>query len=209
MEQIFDISIKFDLHPRYNIAPTQNVLVISESATAEVMKWGLIPSWAKDPKISYKLINARSETVTIKPSFRDAVKKRRCLIPADGFFEWKKEAGAKQSYYFSRASEKPFAFAGLWEEWENPATGKSIKSCTILTKNADPVVYDVHGRMPVILSAENYDAWISSQTPIKVVESLWSANTVKLTVNRVSKIVNSPNNDSPLCIESPMSEETV
>jgi putative SOS response-associated peptidase YedK len=146
--------------PRYNIAPSQPVGVIVRGQNApkpefRLMGWGLIPSWAKDPSIGAKLINARSETLTEKPSFRAAFKYRRCLIPADGFYEWQKtQGGAKQPFYFSMAGNAVFAFAGLWESWND------IESCTILTTAANGLLQPIHDRMPVILSPKDYGRWL-------------------------------------------------
>lgn len=151
------------IEARFNIAPTQAVLGVRESSDgrqAEMFKWGLIPSWAKDATMGAKLINARSETVTEKPAFRDAFKRRRCLIPADGFYEWARTGGKKQPYFFRMRDDRPFGFAGLWDRWEDE-TGKVIESCTILTTEANEVVQPVHDRMPVILHPEEYNLWLN------------------------------------------------
>jgi putative SOS response-associated peptidase YedK len=151
-----------DLAPRYNIAPTQAVAVIpnAEERKLELFQWGLIPSWAKDPKIGHKLINARAETLAEKPSFRSALKRRRCLVVADGFYEWKKIGAAKQPIYLTLADGRPFAFAGLWEVWRAPDE-KLIKTCTIITTEPNELVAEIHNRMPAILAPEAYDEWLT------------------------------------------------
>jgi putative SOS response-associated peptidase YedK len=165
----FAVEVDLALEPRLNIAPTQPIATVIQSSQdfyrqLQLMQWGLIPSWAKDTAIGNKLINARSETVMEKPSFRAAFKYRRCLIPADGFYEWKKLERRKQPYY----NHKPFAFAGLWENWNN------ILTCTILTTEANERVQPIHERMPVILHPEDYDRWLDlrNQTSSHLVELL-------------------------------------
>ncbi len=160
----FHVAEEPDLEPRYNIAPTQLVVIVrSEEGGGRrelrLVKWGLIPFWAKDPKIASRLINARSESVAEKPAFRSAFKNRPCLVPADGFYEWKKAEGKKQPYYFGLADGKPLAFAGLWERWKAPE-GDVIESCTILTTEANELLQPIHDRMPVILKPEDYDLWL-------------------------------------------------
>jgi putative SOS response-associated peptidase YedK len=149
--------------PRYNISPTQEVAIIKVTDEAQgremdLYRWGLIPSWAKDPSIGSKMINARAETVAEKPSFREAFKHRRGLIPADGFYEWARAGTRKQPYYFLMKNEQPFAFAGLWENWQSD--GERINSCTIITTEANELLRQVHDRMPVILHPEDYEMWL-------------------------------------------------
>lgn len=146
----------------YNIAPTQSILGVRQRPDGREMsflKWGLIPSWAKDSSMGAKLINARSETVTEKPSFREAFKRRRCIIPADGFYEWQRTGSRKQPFFFHMRDDRPFAFAGLWDRWQSPE-GEVIESCTILTTEANEVLLPVHDRMPVILASEDYELWL-------------------------------------------------
>ena len=153
-----------NVEPRYNIAPTQEVLGVSESPDGREMtfyKWGLIPSWAKDASMGARLINARSETVQEKPAFRAAFKQRRCIIPADGFYEWQRTQGRKQPFFFRMRDERPFGFAGLWERWEGEG-GQAINSCTILTTEANEVLRPVHDRMPVILHPDEYEVWLDT-----------------------------------------------
>src|SRR5271157_4887842 len=153
-----------DWSPRYNIAPTQPVPVIRQHPKEPVrkistMRWGLIPNWAKDPSIASRTINAKSETAATKPAFRNALKFRRCLIPADGFFEWKKLGASKQPFCFDVNNGELFAFAGLWDRWKDPS-GNWIKTCSILTTTPNAVTSPVHDRMPVILDPDDYDVWL-------------------------------------------------
>ena len=159
----FSVAEMLVVEARYNIAPTQEVLGIRqtpEGREASFLKWGLIPAWAKDAGIGARLINARSETVAEKPAFREAFKRRRCLIPADGFYEWARTNGKKQPFYFRLREERPFGFAGLWEKWRSPA-GEVVESCTILTTEANELLRPVHDRMPVILPPEDYQLWLN------------------------------------------------
>ena len=148
----------------YNIAPTQQVLAIvrrRDENRLEKFHWGLVPFWAPDLSMGSRLINARAETVDQKPSFRNAFKKRRCLIPADGFYEWQGTKGRKQPYYFTRPDKKPFAFAGLWEEWNGKDPGaEAYRSCAIITLAASPSVKPIHHRMPAIIKPSKYDLWL-------------------------------------------------
>jgi putative SOS response-associated peptidase YedK len=151
--------------PRFNIAPTQPVVTVRQergkaSRRLSAMRWGLIPSWAKDMSYGNQTVNARSETVTTKLSFSDSVRYRRCLIPADGFYEWKKSGKVRQPYLFEVDKGELFAFAGLWDEWKNPE-GKIIESCTILTATPNTLLADIHDRMPVIVAPEKYGLWLS------------------------------------------------
>jgi putative SOS response-associated peptidase YedK len=166
--EAFQLTAIPDITPRHNIAPSQPISVITQSRQTgdrvhHEKTWGLIPGWSKDPRIGAKLINARAETVAEKPSFRNAFQRRRCLIVADGFYEWQKPTGdrPKQPYIFELASRSLFAFAGLWERWRDPATGEAIYSCTILTTQANATVAPIHHRMPVILPAAAYEAWLN------------------------------------------------
>ena len=153
------------LKPRYNVAPTQDIAAIrigaSESREIALLRWGLVPFWAKDPSIGNRMINSRSETVAEKPSFRAAYRKRRCLILADGFYEWHKEGEAKTPYFISLASGNPFAFAGLWEDWHAKDSGESIQSTAIITTAANEFMSTLHHRMPVVLEKESADRWLN------------------------------------------------
>jgi putative SOS response-associated peptidase YedK len=191
--------------PRYNIAPTQPVATIRQNPGRQFqwMRWGLIPSWAKDLSIGNKLINARAETLTEKPSFRHAFKQRRCLIIADGFYEWQQVDNRKQPYYFQMKDGTPFAFAGLWETWHSPQ-GEEIISCTIITTDANAIAKPIHARMPVILPSDSYDRWLDSTvTDFQILQRLlqpYDSEAMKTTA--VSRAVNNPENDTPECIQS-------
>jgi putative SOS response-associated peptidase YedK len=150
---------------RYNIAPTQDVLAVREledGREATFFKWGLVPSWAKDAPVGARLINARAETVAEKPAFRQAFRRRRCIIPADGFYEWQRVGGRKQPFFFRMRDGRPFGFAGLWERWEGEGR-EAVNSCAILTTEANEVLRPVHERMPVILHPEDYELWLGGE----------------------------------------------
>lgn len=165
VEEYFDAADwQDDWSPRYNIAPTQPVPVIRQNPKKParelaLMKWGLIPHWAKDPSIASSTINAKSETAATKPAFRDPLRLRRCLIPADAFYEWAKSANGKQPYCFEVNNGELFAFAGLWDGWQN-SSGQWVKTCSILTTTPNAVTSAIHDRMPVILDPDNYDLWL-------------------------------------------------
>lgn len=200
--QAFQLDETPDWQPRYNIAPTQMIpaIVAAESGRQfKSLRWGLIPSWAKDPAIGAKLINARSETVTEKPSFRSAFKQRRCLILADGFYEWRKQSGQKQPFYFRLENGSPFAFAGLWERWHDSEDNR-LETCTILTTEANQIVAQVHDRMPVILNKESCDRWLDLDQPTESIQSLLRPYDHKLmSAYPVSSNVNSARDDTPDC----------
>lgn len=153
--------------PRYNIPPSSDIPIIKQvgdKRTVDKAHWGLIPSWSKDRKFAFRMFNARSETLAEKPSFRTAYKRKRCLIPASGYYEWQKlENNSKQPYWIGRKDKKPFAMAGLFEEWTDTETGELIESCTIITQNSYPELSHIHDRMPVILPESNYTQWLSCQ----------------------------------------------
>lgn len=190
--------------PSFNVAPTQSVLVIGSrqgERAAAMHRWGLIPSWAKDPSIGSRLINARSETVAERPAYRGAFRRRRCLIPADGLYEWKRVGKTKQPYRFTLRDASPFAFAGLWEEWRSP-DNTPIRSCTILTTEPNELIEPVHNRMPVILSPTEYDTWLDPHTEIEELQSLLAPYPAEdMDAYPVSTLVNSPRNDDPSLIE--------
>jgi putative SOS response-associated peptidase YedK len=191
------------LAERYNVAPAQMILGIREEGDAReatFFKWGLVPRWAKDPSIGNKLINARSETVEEKPSFREAFRRRRCIIPADGFYEWKREAGRKQPFFFKLKDERPFGFAGLWDRWEGEG-GQVINSCTILTTEANGVLRPVHDRMPVILHPEDYELWLEGGERALLRELLRPYPEEEMTGHPVSSSINSPQNQGTELIE--------
>ncbi len=203
----FKLTKKPDPTPRYNIAPSQPISAIAQPAAQReyrIFQWGLIPSWAKDPAIGNRMINARAETVAEKPSFRTAFKRRRCLILADGFYEWKKTAPSakKQPYYIQMADQSLFALAGIWESWES-GDGSYIESCTILTTQPNALMQPIHNRMPVILHAEDYDQWLDPNLqkadPLQPLLRPYEANAMQ--AYPVSTTVNSPRNETPACIE--------
>jgi len=204
--ELFKLSGVPDIKPRYNIAPTQSVATVTVEPEKmqrhfQFMRWGLIPSWAKDMKIGSRMINARSETVAEKPAFRSAIKHRRCLIVADGFYEWQQQGKNKQPYYFQKADGEPFAFAGLWENWESPET-ENIVSCTIITTAANETVQPLHDRMPVILPDSDWEQWLDPavKNAREVLPLLKPYASEAMKAKAVSVIVNSPTRDSPECI---------
>ncbi len=186
--------------PRYNIAPSQPVLVIKDNLkrVAQWMRWGLIPSWAKSLEIGNRLINARSETLKEKPAFRRAFQTQRCLIPADGFFEWQtrvKVSSQRQPFYFHLPNHRPFMFAGLWDIWHSP-DGSELLSCTIITCKANEIVSFVHDRMPVILDTNSAWVWLSD-LPEKKLQSMLVPLSLPLVAQPVSHLVNKPEHDTP------------
>ena len=201
-----DFTMPDELTPRYNIAPSQEVPVVPNNGenTMESFQWGLIPSWAKDPKIGNRMINARSETLAEKPSFRTAYKQRRCLVLADGFYEWRQEPGGKSKtpIYIRLKSDKPFAFAGLWEAWR-PSTGDDpLLSCTIITTTPNSLMETIHRRMPVILEPDAYDLWLDPhEQPAAQLNGLLKPYPAEeMMAHPVSRFVNRPGNDSSDCV---------
>ena len=190
--------------PRYNIAPTQDVLAVrmrdDGQRTLGLLHWGLIPAWADDPAIGNRMINARAETVSQKPAFRQAFRQRRCLLPADGFYEWKPAGKRKQPYLFHRRDNELFAFAGLWDRWQRDE--QTIDSCTILTTDANAVVRPVHDRMPLIIAPQAYDTWLDPRaTPDDLAPLLRPVPDDLLAADAVSPRVSNPANDDPHCLE--------
>lgn len=198
-----------NLIPRYNICPTQPVATIRESSPGEkqvaMLRWGLVPFWAKDLKIGARMINARSETVATKPAFRAAFKSRRCLVLADGFYEWKKDGKTKQPFYISRSDHQPFCLAGLWETWTDKSKDDNtprIETCTILTTTANEILSPLHDRMPVFLERDQFDFWLDpefSDRP-KLESILIPCSSDFLQTHPVDTLVNKVANDSPECI---------
>jgi len=194
-----------EMAPRYNIAPSQPVAVVANDGKNQVefFKWGLVPSWAKDPEIGNRMINARAETLSEKPSFRAAYKRRRCLILADGFYEWQPTPGSKSKtpMLIKLKSGEPFAFAGLWEAW-HPDQEDAILSCTIITTTPNALMEKIHNRMPVILSQAAYSVWLdpAEQTSTTLDKLLKPYPASQMAAFTVSRLVNDPKNDSPECI---------
>ena len=190
--------------PRYNIAPSQEILTVTNDGErqGEFMRWGLIPFWAKDMKIGYKMINARTETAATSGAFKHAFKRRRCLIPADGFFEWRKEGKERYPTYIYLKSKETFAFAGLWETWKSPA-GESIRSCTIMTTEPNSFIEPIHNRMPVILDQEGEALWLDPMTedPKTLQQLLVPFPPEDLDSYQISDMVNSPKNQGAEIIQ--------
>lgn len=195
--------LPFELIPRYNIAPTQEVLAIvrgPEGLRAGWLRWGLVPFWAKHESIGNRMINARSETIAEKPAFREAFRKRRCLIVADGFYEWRQDGDGKTPVWIHLATRRPFAFAGIWERWQ-PPEGVPVVSCTIVTTEAIEALRPIHPRMPVILPPPARETWLDpAASPEALAEVLRTRPTEELGFHDVSTLVNSPRNDDPECI---------
>jgi putative SOS response-associated peptidase YedK len=194
------------LSPRYNIAPTQPVAAVRQSPEKggpelAMLHWGLIPFWAKDPKIGARMINGRSETVAEKPAFRAAFRRRRCLVPADGFYEWQRLERGKQPFYIRPRDDRPFAIAGLWEHWEGP--GGAVESCTLLTTEPNDLVRPLHNRMPVILHPQDYDLWLDPgvQEPALLQPLLRPSPPEEMLAYPISRWINKPANEGPRCIE--------
>ena len=192
---------------RYNIAPSQPIAAIridpdTATRTLVMLRWGLIPSWAKDPKIGNQCINAKAETVAEKPSFRSAFKKRRCLVVATGFYEWQVQGRVKQPMWIGLRSKQPFAFAGLWEHWA-PAEGEPLETCTIITTEPNELMQPIHNRMPVILPPVFYNQWLDPtfQRVERLNALLRPYPSEKLTAYPVSTLVNNPRHDDPQCLE--------
>lgn len=185
------------LRPRYNIAPSQTILTVAQGKDERVgkfMRWGLIPCWAKDARIGYKMINARAETLAEKPAYKTPFCKQRCLIPADGFYEWKKLGERKQPYRFQLKNGDPFAFAGLWDRWKQG--NEILFSCTIITVSPNPLASKVHNRMPLILPEDAYDLWLSPNTDPDSLQTLFLPYPEEeMEAYPVSPLVNSPQND--------------
>jgi len=176
--------------PRYNIAPTAQILIVREDE-ATMVRWGLVPHWAKDASMGARMNNARAETVARKPSFREAYRKRHCLIPANGFYEWKAEGGARQPYYIHPSSGELFAFAGLWEQWND------LQTCAIITTEANDKMAAVHERMPVIVSQADYAGWLAgAEIPLSPCPE------TAIGIRRVSRAVNNARNEAPQLIQA-------
>ncbi len=193
-----------NLQASYNIAPGQEIAAVINDTCRKIinLKWGFIPTWAKDPAIGYRMINAKSETLAEKPSFREALKKRRCIIPATGFFEWNKSGKEKTPFYIHMKDDSFFSFAGLYEYWQD-REGKTLSTCTIITTCSNTLINTIHNRMPVILSEEQALSWIDMSLDISdVLPLLIPYNPDEILMEEVSLLVNSPRNNSPECIKS-------
>jgi len=207
----FELDALCETRPRYNLAPTQPVLAIRETDAGKreliPLRWGLVPAWSRGPDSRYSMINARAETVKSKPAYRNAFKHRRCLIPAEGFYEWKTEPGGKTPFLIHRQDRAPFAMAGLWERWHGD-DGPGIESCTILVTDANALVRTIHDRMPVILAREDYGAWLdpANQDADGLLDLLKPTPPDQWALHPVSRQVNSPRNDGPQLLDAVASE---
>ena len=201
---------EWELQPRYNLAPSQDAVVVRDDAGGRrlsMLRWGLIPAWAKKPDIGYRLINARAETAAQKPSFRAAFANRRCIVPASGFYEWRLKGTVRQPWYVTRQDGEPMGFAGLWESWRVPVgmalpgsladrrPGDVVETFTVLTTEANEAIRALHHRMPVILPPEAIGSWLSGEDV-----DLGTTAEDLLVMHRVSRAMNSPRNDSPECV---------
>lgn len=197
--ETFGAEATIEVAPRYNIAPTQNIVAIRKSSSTQLalLRWGLIPAWAKDESIGSRMINARAETIAEKPSFKNLLRSRRCLIVADGFYEWKAEGKEKTPMYITLQDDRPFAFAGLWDLWKSP-DGRQVESCTIITTEPNELMVSIHNRMPVILRPGAYEDWLNPQLRDTDTLTHWlrpyPAELMK--ARPVSKLVNNPGNDT-------------
>jgi putative SOS response-associated peptidase YedK len=203
--ELLDLESAPELAPRFNIAPTQESVVArvsSERRRLELLRWGLVPYWAAEPSIGNRMINARSESAAEKPAFRACFRRRRCLVPADGFYEWRRTAAGKQPYLIRLASGRPFAFAGLWDRWV-PHEGEPIESFSILTTAPNELAAAIHDRMPVILPRRDFEHWLDPREhrPERLTPLLQPFPASEMTAFPVSTMVNRAANDEPGCIE--------
>jgi len=191
------------LKPRYNIAPGQEVAIIRDTEqgrTLSMARWGLVPHWSREAKVKYSTINARAETIAEKPAYRDAFKRRRCLVPATGFYEWQQAGGQKVPYHIRLPDSNVFAFAGVWDHWEGD--GEGFDSCSIIVTSANRTMRTIHDRMPVILEPSFYNVWLNPAHEHQAqLQALLVPYSGRLTVYPVSRRVNNPTNDDPACVE--------
>jgi putative SOS response-associated peptidase YedK len=197
-----------ELPPRYNVAPSQNIPIIREEGEVRrfaLARWGLVPSWAKEMDTGYSTINARAETVASKPAFRSAFRRRRCLIPASGFYEWQVVPGSKtkQPWFIALKNREPLAFAGLWDRWHDPQGGDELESCTIIVTDANDLMKPIHDRMPVILSSQDWATWLATETTdAQTLQNLLKPYpAADMTAWPVSLMVNNARHDAAACIE--------
>lgn len=201
LAEAFDLTELPPLTSRYNIAPSQGVLVVRRCPQPEaaVLRWGLIPSWADDPAIGYRMINARAETLASKPSFRQAYRRRRCLVLADGFYEWQHAGRRKQPYFVALAGDRPFAFAGLWESWQRD--DQRIESCALITTTANALMAPIHDRMPVILAPADYDLWLDPLNEDGLDPLLRPYPAAEMTARPITTWVNDPKHEDARCLD--------
>jgi putative SOS response-associated peptidase YedK len=205
LEQLLNLfpwlKLPTQVRPRYNIAPTQPVLALADETPTQLdyFHWGLIPSWAKDRAVGSRMINARAETLAAKPAFRALLRTRRCLVPADGFYEWRREPdGSKTPMYVRMKSAEPFMLAGLWDRWHDP-TGGVIRSCTLITTTPNTLMQDIHDRMPVIVPPDRYQQWLEGSDAAPLLQSFPAE---QMEAYPVSRRVNKPANDAADCVEA-------
>lgn len=202
----FGTPVPHPIAPRYNIAPSQPILALRYNRDAKTREWthfvwGLVPSWAQDPSISNRMINARAETLREKPAYRNAYRYRRCIVPVSGFYEWKKVGRTKQPYFVRPTDDLPIGLAGLWETWRSP-DGSELETCTIITTDANAVIQPLHPRMAVVLPPDAYEAWLSPDTSLDALDKLLQPAPEDLLIAYpVSPRVNSPANDDPSLVE--------
>jgi len=204
--RLFGVAAAAEIEPRYNIAPTQFIATVREAGgprEVAMLYWGLVPSWAKEKSIGARMINARSETLAEKPSFRSAFRRRRCLVLADGYYEWQRSAATKQPYFIAFEDGQPFGMAGLWERWRDPATGEPLESCCIVTTSPSPAVAHVHDRMPVIVPPEAYAEWLDPRNEAvdRLARLFEPCPRPDLGARPVSTRVNNARNQGPELIE--------
>lgn len=191
-----------DLGPRYNVAPTDEALVVvqrEERRGLTAYRWGLIPHWAKDARTGSRMFNARAETIAISPAFRDAFKRKRCLVPVDGFYEWKREGTLRQPYWVARADGRPLALAGLWASWKDPATDTIRRTFTIVTTVPNAAMAALHDRMPVVIADDAWARWLDPESPdpSELLGLLVPSDAIELEIHAVSRLVNDVRNDGP------------
>ena len=206
LAEAFGLAAAPELTPRWNVAPSQRVPIVRASAAGgrelALVRWGLVPFWAKEAAIGNRLINARGESLGEKPAFRDSYRKRRCLVPADGFYEWQKVGAVKQPWLLRLRGGGVFGLAGLWSSWRDPASGEPLESCAIVTTTPNELAATVHDRMPVLLPRARYDAWLDPAAgPSELAPLLAPYPAGEMEAYPVSKLVNSPARDEPGCIE--------
>ena len=204
--RLFGVAAAPEIEPRWNIAPTQFIATVREAGgprEVAMLYWGLVPSWAKEKSIGARMINARSETLGEKPSFRNAFRRRRCLILADGYYEWQRSGAVKQPYFIAFADGQPFGMAGLWERWRDPATGEPLESCCIVTTSPAPTVAHVHDRMPVIVPPDAYAEWLDPKNAAtdRLARLFEPCGRPDLQARPVSRRVNDARNQGPGLIE--------
>jgi putative SOS response-associated peptidase YedK len=209
----FDLDESVVVEPRWNVAPGDDVLAVTTDRDGarrpDRLRWGLVPHWAEDPSTGHRMINARAESVASRPAFRDAYRRRRCLIPADGFYEWQaREGERKQPWWITRADHAPFAFAGLWATWRHDDEGPVLRTCTIVTTRASTSLSPLHDRMPVMLPEGAEAVWLDAATPEALLHDLLvPAADAVTTARRVGFAVNDARHDAPDCLDPPPEED--